>query len=46
MVAGSFAKVTLGDLCVSSSVRIASSLKRSLNGVTLLLSTQRCYVTR
>ena len=46
VVTTSFAKVTLGDLCVSSSGRIASSLKRSLNGVTLLLSTQRCYVTK
>ena len=33
MVAASFVKVTLGDLCVSSSSKIASSPKRSLKGV-------------
>ena len=33
MVAASFVKVTLGDLCVSSFDRTASSPKRSLNGV-------------
>ena len=33
VVAVSFARVTLGDLCVSSSSRTASSSKRSLKGV-------------
>ena len=46
VVAASFVKVTLGDLCVSSFDRTASSPKRSLKGVNLLPSTRRCYVTK
>ena len=33
MLVASFAKVTLGDLCVSSYGKTASSPKRSLKGV-------------
>ena len=36
MVASSFVKVTLGDLCMSSSDMIASSSKRSLKGVNFI----------